>query len=198
MAWDTEGTRARLLQAATIEFTEHGLNGTSMAAIAGRAGINKERLYNYFGDKASLFAAVLGEELSHLASSVVPPEGGLEDIGEFAARTFDYYSEHPGLARLLLWEGLGGGPPANEAQRAAHYREKAAAYRRAQHDGILADHVDGSHLVFLIIGLAAWWFSVPQLAQMVTGESNDDPDERARRRSTVVQAARRLAQADKR
>ena len=55
MAWDTEGTRRRLKEAATAEFAEHGPDGTTMAAIAERAGINKERLYKYFGDKQALF-----------------------------------------------------------------------------------------------------------------------------------------------
>src|SRR3977135_3776000 len=54
MPWDTEETKRRLKQAATEEFAEHGPEGTSMEQIAKRAGINKERLYNYFGDKERL------------------------------------------------------------------------------------------------------------------------------------------------
>ena len=37
MAWDTEGTRRRLREAATAEFAERGPDGTTMARIAGRA-----------------------------------------------------------------------------------------------------------------------------------------------------------------
>ena len=40
MAWDTEGTRRRLKEAATVEFAERGPDGTTMARIAERAGIN--------------------------------------------------------------------------------------------------------------------------------------------------------------
>lgn len=148
-----------------------------MSAIADRAGINKERLYKYFGDKRALFEAVLSAELAALAASVTPPDGGLEDIGEFAGRTFDYYSEHPRLARLLMWEGLAGGPIAREKDRTVHYRNKAGAYAQAQEDGILARDLDPSHLVFLIIGLAAWWFSAPQLAQMLICATNADSTE---------------------
>jgi AcrR family transcriptional regulator len=193
MAWDTEGTRRRLKEAATVEFAEHGPDGTTMARIAERAGINKERLYKYFGDKQALFETVLSDELEQLAASVTPPAGGLEDIGEFAGRTFDYYAAHPQLARLLLWEGLAGGPVADEANRTAHYRRKAQAYADAQRDGILDDDLDPARLVFLIIGLAAWWFSVPQLARMLTGADDHDPAEQARRRAFVVRAAQRLA-----
>src|SRR6195952_2244944 len=150
MAWDTEGTRRRLLEAATIEFAERGPDGTTMAQIANRAGINKERLYKYFGDKQTLFQTVLAGELERLAASVGQP-GGFEEIGEFAGRTFDYHSAHPELVRLLLWEGLAGGPIADEADRSAHYGLKTAAYARAQRDGILDDELDPDHLVFLII-----------------------------------------------
>jgi AcrR family transcriptional regulator len=193
MAWDTEGTRRRLKEAATAEFAEHGPAGTTMAAIAERAGINKERLYKYFGDKQALFDLVLSDELAKLAASVTPPAGGLEDIGEFAGRTFDYHAAHPELPRLLLWEGLAGGPVADEANRTAHYRHKALAYAAAQRDGVLDDDLDPAHLVFMIIALAAWWSAVPQLARMVTGADGSDPAEHARRRAFVVRAAQRLA-----
>jgi AcrR family transcriptional regulator len=193
MAWDTEGTRRRLRAAAAAEFAERGPDGTTMAAIAERAGINKERLYRYFGDKQALFETVLAGELEKLAASVVPPAGGLEDIGEFAGRTFDYYGAHPELARLLLWEGLARGPVADEASRTAHYQDKARACAAAQRAGVLDGGIDPGHLVFLIIALAAWWFSVPQLAFMLTGAGDGDPGEHARRRACVVRAAERLA-----
>jgi AcrR family transcriptional regulator len=193
MAWDTEGTRRRLKEAATSEFAEHGPDGTTMARIAERAGINKERLYKYFGDKRALFETVLMDELDKLAASVEPLPGSFEDIGEFAGRTFDYQAAHPQLIRLLLWEGLAGEPPADETNRTAHYRHKAQAYAAAQRDGAIDDDLDADHLVFLIIGLAAWWVSAPQLARMLTGADDSDPAEHARRRASVVRAAERLA-----
>jgi AcrR family transcriptional regulator len=193
MAWDTEGTRRRLKEAATIEFAEHGPHGTTMARIAARAGINKERLYKYFGDKQALFESVLTDELDKLAASVALPERGLEDIGEFAGRTFDYHAAHPQLVRLLVWEGLTDAPIADEANRTAHYRQKSAAYTAAQRAGILSPDIDPDHLLFFIIALAAWWLCVPQLGRMLTGTDDTNPTERARRRASVVRAAERLA-----
>jgi AcrR family transcriptional regulator len=192
MAWDTEGTRRRLKEAATAEFAEHGPDGTTMARIAERAGINKERLYKYFGDKQALFETVLSDELDKLASSVAPLPAGFEDLGEFAGRTFDYHAAHPELVRLLLWEGLSGGPVADEVNRTAHYRRKTQAYAAAQRAGLIDDDLDPDHLVFLIIALAAWWISAPQLARMLTGSDDSDPAEHARRRASVVRAAERL------
>ena len=193
MAWDTEGTRRRLKEAATAEFAQHGPDGTTMARIAERAGINKERLYKYFGDKQALFETVLTDELDKLAASVAPPPAGIEDIGEYAGRTFDYHAAHPELVRLLLWEGLSGGQVADESNRTAHYRTTARAYAAAQRSGTLDDDIDPEHLVFLIIGLAAWWISAPQLARMLTRADDSDATEHARRRASVVRAAERLA-----
>ena len=136
---------------------------------------------------------MLTDELDKLAASVGRPESGLEDIGEFAGRTYDYYAAHPELIRLLLWESLSGGPVADEADRTAHYKSKAQAYAAAQGEGILDPDLDPAHLVFLIIALNAWWFSAPQLARMLTGTDGQDPAEHARRRASVVRAARRLA-----
>jgi len=192
MAWDTEGTRRRLKEAATAEFAEHGPDGTTMAAIAERAGINKERLYKYFGDKQALFETVLTDELDKLAASVAPVPG-FEEIGEFAGRTFDYHAAHPQLVRLLLWEGLADVPVADAANRTAHYKDKAQAYAAAQRAGILDGDVDPEHLVFMIIGLAAWWAAAPQVARMLTGADDSDPAEHARRRASVIRAAERLA-----
>ena len=195
MAWDTEGTRRRLKQAATAEFAERGLAGTTMTRIAARAGINKERLYSYYGDKDALWAVVLTEELERLASAVELSGVGLEDIGEFAGATFDYHAAHPQLGRLLQWEGLTRGPAADAIRRAAHYRDKVARFAQAQRDGLLDTGLDPGHLVFALIALAAWWQTVPQLAQMITGATGDDPTEHDRRRAFVVEAARRLAAA---
>src|SRR5258708_38380350 len=104
-----------------------------MARIAERAGINKERLYKYFGDKQALFETVLSDELEKLASALSPPD--LADIGEYAGRLFDYHAAHPELARLLQWEGLMGGPAADEATPTAPYRQKVGAFPSATRDG---------------------------------------------------------------
>ena len=64
---------------------------------------------------------------------------------------------------------------------------------RARMDGVLDDELSPEHLVFMIIGLAAWWVSAPQVARMLTGADDSDPAEHARRRASVVTAAERLA-----
>jgi AcrR family transcriptional regulator len=193
MGWDTDRTRRRLREAALIEFAAHGFDGTTVAAIASRSGVNKERLYSYFGDKKALWELVLSTELERLAAGVELTGVGLDDIGEFAGATYDYHASHPELGRLLQWEGLRPGRPALADARTTHYRAKVARFAEAQRDGVLDPAVDPGHLVFVLIALAAWWQTVPQLAEMITGAGQDDEDERASRRRFVVEAARRIA-----
>jgi AcrR family transcriptional regulator len=134
---------------------------------------------------------VLADELDALAAAVAVRGVALDDIGEFAGATYDYHAAHPRLARLLQWEGLAGGPPANAERRAARYREKVEQFARAQEEGVLSRGLDPAHLVFALIALAAWWQTVPQLAGLITG-APEDAEEQARRRAFVVEAARRL------
>jgi AcrR family transcriptional regulator len=193
MAWDVEGTQRRLREAALVEFAAKGFDGTTVAAIATRSGVNKERLYSYFGDKKALWDVVLTTELERLATAVELTGAGLDDVGEFAGATYDYHADHPELGRLLQWEGLQTGPPAHVEVRTAHYREKVARVKDAQRNGLLDSEVGPAHLLFALIALAAWWQTVPQLAEMITGAESTDEHERTDRRRFVVEAAKRIA-----
>lgn len=195
MAWNTEETRRRIKEAATAEFAAHGLAGTRMEHIAARAGVNKERIYNYFGDKERLFTAVLSDEMARMAAAVPLDWESTEDFGEYAGWCFDYHVANPTLVRLLLWESLGYGPDTTvpeEDVRTEHYRRKIDAYTAAQRSGILDTEPNAAHMLYLVIAMAGFWVATPQLARMVTGATADDPDELARRRASVVLAARRM------
>jgi len=52
-------TRARILEAAIGEFSEHGLAGARTEQIAEAAGVNKALLYYYFRSKDDLYTAAL-------------------------------------------------------------------------------------------------------------------------------------------
>jgi AcrR family transcriptional regulator len=194
VARDVEETKRRVREAAIAEFAEHGRHGTTIERIAARAGVNRERVYHYFGDKAALFGAVVREEAEKVAAAVPPRIERPEDFGELAGRAFDYQQAHPDLVRLVLWEGLADtGAVADEPGRGAHYGGKVEAIAAAQREGLIDDAVDPAHLVFLLLALASWWDAAPQIARMLSGADAADPDERMRRRAAVVEAARRLA-----
>jgi AcrR family transcriptional regulator len=193
MAWDTEGTKRALLEAAVEEFAEHGFAGGRVNRIASRAGVNKERLYGYFGNKADLFELVLQRELAGIAAAVplqVDEDGAL-DLGSYAGRVFDYHRERPHLLRLLHWEGLEpAGDGAQAGRRAQLYAEKVEVIRQAQQAGSLDEDVDPGALLYAVLALAAWRFAVPQVTRSMLGQSGDDV---AAQRAVLVELAGRLA-----
>jgi AcrR family transcriptional regulator len=70
-----EITRAKLLQAAHELFLKQGFHGTSMREIADEAGIAVGGIYNHYGTKEEIFAAVL--DAYHPYHVILP---ALEDV----------------------------------------------------------------------------------------------------------------------
>jgi AcrR family transcriptional regulator len=106
--------RERILDAAEAAFSEHGLAGARVAAIAANAEVNKAMLYYYFGSKDGLYTAVL-ERMADMvvsmaeramASSDAPPE---ERLFSFIEGYRDLLTEHPSFLRIATRELLSGG-----------------------------------------------------------------------------------------
>lgn len=174
------------------EFARFGPDGTTVEHIAKSANVNKERIYNYFGDKQALFSAVLRCELAKVAQAMPVSSFAVEDIGEYAGRAYDYHRQHPELSRLMRWEGLTFDSEVPDEQlRREYYGYKVQAMAEGQRQGAVSIALEADHLIFLVLALAGWWSAVPQVARMLTGPESEQ--EHARRRASVVKAARRLA-----
>ncbi|MFE7114572.1 TetR/AcrR family transcriptional regulator [Streptomyces sp. NPDC057654] len=61
--------RTAILRAARDLFVSQGVDRASMDAIAARAGVSKRTVYDYFGDKRSLFVAILTAVSQSLAAT---------------------------------------------------------------------------------------------------------------------------------
>ncbi|MEH6372824.1 TetR family transcriptional regulator [Streptomyces sp. KLMMK] len=191
MAWDTARTRQALLDAAVDEFAEHGFDGARIERIGTRAGVNKERIYQYFGNKQRLFGQVLETELERIATTIPLTAEQAEDLGHYAGLLYDYHRARPQFIRLLHWEGLQdrGGPALKEPERTATYGSRVAALARTQRDGALDTGLRPEELFYAVLALAAWWFTVPQAVRMIFGGPSDPEAERA----SLIRLVRRLA-----
>jgi AcrR family transcriptional regulator len=193
-ARDREATERRIFDAATEEFAERGLAGARIDSIASRAGANKQLIYAYFQSKERLFAEVLGRKLEELGERTpIDPDR----LADYAGELFDFHAEHPELARLLLHEALhyGAGPVPNDERRQTLNERKVEAIREGQERGVIDASLDPRDLVMIVIGLAAWPSAVPQVARMIEGGDPGAAKARARRRTSVQEAARRIASA---
>jgi TetR/AcrR family transcriptional regulator, transcriptional repressor for nem operon len=68
----TDGTRAKIIQAAYARFYEFGYNGTSVQDIVDRVGVQKGTFYNYFKSKERLGLEAL-EYYARVADKVFAP-----------------------------------------------------------------------------------------------------------------------------
>lgn len=106
-------TRSQILTAATALFSKQGLNGATVDEIAADAGVNKQRIYAYFGSKNQLFEAVLLNvfERVELLSEKTLSEAAKhpEKMTKAVVHGFlKVHSTHPDLWRLLAWANLEG------------------------------------------------------------------------------------------
>ena len=116
-AWNAEDPRRKrqaekrvaLLDAAQVVFLTEGYAGTSMQAVAARAGVSKMTLYRHFKDKEQLFLAMFFEQCmrSRDPATVQPARDVSEAIAalEEFARGFARAFTDPGalaLFRMLI------------------------------------------------------------------------------------------------
>ena len=109
-ARDPRATQQGILDAAFIEFTDHGLSGARVDAIAARTGTNVRMIYYYFGSKDGLYCAVLEQAYTAMRLTertlnleALPPADAIRRLVEF---TFDYQEANPRLSRLVTIENI--------------------------------------------------------------------------------------------
>src|SRR4051812_36831718 len=99
---------AQLLEVAEQVFAERGFRLASMEEIAERAGITKPVLYDHFGSKDGLFAAVIESARSDLRETIgaaVASAGDSEQAMAAGLRAyFGYLAEHASTWTVLLTE----------------------------------------------------------------------------------------------
>ncbi|HTG38667.1 TetR/AcrR family transcriptional regulator [Sphingomonas sp.] len=99
-----------ILVAARESFLERGFHASTIEDIAARAGVSKVTLYNRFGDKESLFEAMVRREVSRMDALFTPPADGarslkdrLTQIGT-ALLELMFDPEHVAFDRLIAGE----------------------------------------------------------------------------------------------
>jgi AcrR family transcriptional regulator len=189
MAWDTEETRRKLLDAGARQFAASGFAGARMDRIEQDAGVNRERVYRYFGDKKGFFGAVLARELTGLLDGMSVTGEGPQAVGDLAGRMVDRCREHARLPRLLAWESLELDATAAAEERRPLCAATATGIRSALPG---ATQTEAEHLLLSLITLAAGEGILPRVADSVlaTGPTADRSTDR---REAVVQHVTAMA-----
>jgi AcrR family transcriptional regulator len=107
---DPARTMAGILEVATLEFGEKGLDGARIDEIAAATKTSKRMIYYYFGSKEGLYVAVLEEAYrrmreieSKLHLEDLAPEDALRTLVGF---TFDHHHSNENYIRLVMSENV--------------------------------------------------------------------------------------------
>ncbi|MBO0865997.1 MAG: helix-turn-helix transcriptional regulator, partial [Mycobacterium sp.] len=94
--------RAAVVQAAEAEFAAHGFSRGSLNVIARRAGVAKGSLFQYFADKADLYAFIADEASQRVRSymeerirELDPSRPFFEFLTDLLDDWVAYFAEHP-------------------------------------------------------------------------------------------------------
>ncbi len=192
MPYDANATRTRIFDAAATEFAVHGIAGARMDRIATAAKANKASIYAYFGDKETLFAAVLRRQLGEMADAVEVDPGS---VPEYVGELFDYQVNHPEVVRLVQHEALNFGnqgvPWDAQDPRSAHYAHKADAVAQAQINGLVDASLNPRNVVLAMLGMVSWYTAAPQISRLLIGDPADTTTI-ASHRATLVELAHRM------
>jgi TetR/AcrR family transcriptional regulator len=192
---DPAATRQKLLVAARREFADSGLAGARVDEIAARAGVNKQLVYHYFGDKDALYLAVLEwvyEEIRaherELNLEGLPPEGAIRKLIE---SSFDHLAAHPDFIVLLNDENRGGarhvrGSRKLEAMHSPLVSMVSKILREGVKCGAFRRGIDPVHLYISIAGLSYFYFSNTPTLSAIFGKDLGSPTARRARRKHVV------------
>jgi len=190
-----EATRRKLLVAARREFAASGLAGARVDEIAARAGVNKQLVYHYFGDKDALYLAVLEwvyeeirEHERELNLEGLPPERAIRKLIE---SSFDHLATHPDFILLLNDENRAGarhvrGSRKLEAMHSPLVSMVSKILSDGVRSGVFRKGINPVHLYISIAGLSYFFFSnTPTLSAIFGKDLSGAAAKRARRRHVV-------------
>jgi TetR/AcrR family transcriptional regulator len=192
---DPVATRKKLLTAARLEFARHGLAGARVDEIAARAGVNKQLVYHYFGDKDALYLAVLEwvyedirEQERRLNLEGLPPDKAIRRLIE---ASFDHLAANPDFIVLLNDENRGGarhvrGSTRLEAMHSPLVKSVSHILHEGVRCGLFRKGIDPVQLYISIAGLSYFFFSnTPTLSAIFGKDLSSRAQRRARRRHVV-------------
>jgi TetR/AcrR family transcriptional regulator len=163
-----EASRAKILEAARIEFVSYGLSGGRVDRIAAQSGVNKNLIYHYYGSKDALYLEVLERIYADLRARQqdenlrgLPPVEGMKRL---VSSTFDHFVATPDLIRLMSIENIHYG---EHLKRSKSTRPLYSGLldtirillKRGQQEGVFRANVDPVDLYLSISGLAYFFLS---------------------------------------
>ena len=192
---DPVATRHKLLVAARHEFAQNGLAGARVDDIAARAGVNKQLVYHYFGDKDALYLAVLEWVYEEIRAQ--ERKLNLEGLAPGAAirklieASFDHLAAHPDFIVLLNDENRGGASHVSGSRKiTAMHSPLVDMVSKILSEGVKAGTfrkgINPVQLYISIAGLSYFFFSNTPTLSAIFGKDLTSKVSKSARRKHVV------------
>ena len=111
-------TKARILEAAAIAFSQAGYASVGLDEIAKRIGLTRPSLLYHFGSKEELYNQVLLNRILALGQALAEVSDGGTDVSEhieaLVGGFIQFLDEHPEFAPLLLRDMMDGRGPSRQ------------------------------------------------------------------------------------
>jgi TetR/AcrR family transcriptional regulator len=179
----------RILDVAVKEFAAKGLAGARVAEIAKRAGVNKQLLYYYFGNKVQLFGAAQGDMVAISRKVIVEFKADSFRERIQAAVGLAAVGRRRTLRRLWLWEALERSDEAiiREQERREAWAPAVDMVRNAQANGEISRSFRPEMLMLALDVIINAPFMMPQVTKLVTGMDPDSKEFKDRLHTFVDQ-----------
>ncbi|MEX1036368.1 MAG: TetR/AcrR family transcriptional regulator [Sneathiella sp.] len=190
-----ERTRKQILDAATVEFTNKGIEGARTDDIARAAGVSKRMLFHYFNSKDGLFQAVLEKIYLDIRSAEESLDLGgrdpIEAMTELCTFSFEWFSRHPEFIAILNEENLHGAVHAKASNSVMTLNMPlvntiSKLLKRGESAGQFRPDVDPIELYISIAGVSYLYFSNLHTLSEIFGRDLSSAEELKKRRQHVV------------
>lgn len=189
--------RARILDAATREFSANGLAGARTERIAEAAGVNKALLYYYFRGKDALYAATLEAVAARMAAASMSVLTLECSAGERLLRTalnhFDRIYSQPIFQSLMQQEMIrmrNGESPAQSPLVEKLFRPMGQRMLAVAEEGIRSGEliaVESSQLMYAIFGPNIFYFLSASMINLVADKDPLHPAALEFRRRAAIE-----------
>lgn len=192
---DAEATKAKLLNAATVEFSTKGYDGARVNVIAKNAGVNINLVYHYFGSKDGIYLAVLEsmyvlirKHHRDMSLRALPPE---EAMAQLVSSTFRMFCETPEAIGVLVSENVQQGRFVRSSKLISGLYNTLLGFlkdtlERGVEAGVFRNDVDPVELFITINGLGYFYLSNRYTLSAILHQDLMTPDRLARREAHIL------------
>ena len=192
---DPDRTMAGILEVATVEFAEKGLDGARIDEIAAATKTSKRMIYYYFSSKEGLYRAVLEdmyrrmraiESGLHLVD--LPPVEALQKLVGF---TFDHHHKNQNFIRLVMSENMQRGAYLSQSKSIQDLNVPAIAairelYDRGVASGVFRAGLDPVDIHASISALTFFNVSNQHTFGLIFNQDPASPEAIAMRRKNII------------